>query len=70
MGALQTKGTMISVAETVAAGAFAPPQGPGPATSYKSLPAFCRIVATLHPVSDSHIGIEVWLPMSDWNGKL
>jgi feruloyl esterase len=63
------KGTVTS-ASTVAAVAFAPPQGRGPTASYMTLPAFCRITATLHPVPDSHIAIEVWLPMSGWNGKL
>jgi feruloyl esterase len=70
VGSLELRGAAISSAETIAAGAFAPPQGRGPATSYKNLPAFCRIVATLHPVPESHVGIEVWLPMGDWNGKL
>jgi feruloyl esterase len=31
---------------------------------------FCRIQAVSAPSSDSHIGIEVWLPAaSNWNGK-
>jgi len=31
---------------------------------------FCRIEAYSTPCSDSHIGIEVWLPLSaNWNGK-
>src|SRR5678809_1801675 len=31
---------------------------------------FCRVVAVLTPSSDSHINVEVWLPMADkWNGK-
>ena len=34
-----------------------------------SLPQFCRVAATLTPSSDSNIKIEVWLPMSGWNGK-
>ena len=34
-----------------------------------SLPAFCRIAATLKPSFDSDIKIEVWLPASGWNGK-
>ena len=34
------------------------------------LPAFCRVIATLTPTSDSNIGIEVWLPQAGWNGKL
>jgi feruloyl esterase len=33
------------------------------------LPAFCRVAATLKPTSDSDIKIEVWLPVSGWNGK-
>src|SRR5271170_6531348 len=33
------------------------------------LPPFCRIAATLRPTSDSDIKIEVWLPISGWNGK-
>jgi feruloyl esterase len=31
---------------------------------------FCRIEAYSAPTKDSHIGIEVWLPLAaDWNGK-
>jgi feruloyl esterase len=32
-------------------------------------PALCRIAATLQPVPESHIKIEVWLPVAHWNGK-
>src|ERR1700734_788843 len=32
-------------------------------------PAFCRVAANLKPTPDSDIGIEVWLPLSGWNGK-
>jgi feruloyl esterase len=42
---------------------------PGSRSDLSSLPAFCRIVAKLKPSSDSDIGIEVWLPVSGWNGK-
>ena len=31
---------------------------------------FCRVAATLKPSGDSDIKIEVWLPLSGWNGKL
>ncbi len=34
------------------------------------LPEFCRVVATASPAQGSHIGIEVWIPVSDWNGRL
>jgi feruloyl esterase len=58
----------ISVAQTVAAGEFAPPAGRGRG-NFGELPAFCRVAATLTPSSDSEIKMEVWLPISDWNGK-
>ncbi|HEX4098454.1 MAG TPA: tannase/feruloyl esterase family alpha/beta hydrolase, partial [Caulobacteraceae bacterium] len=66
----------ITAATLVAAGEFQPPASPfGPppgvaASGFKSLPAFCRIQATLTPSPDSDIKVEVWLPASGWNGKL
>ncbi len=61
----------INSAQTVAAGAFTPPAGPpagpGNAGQFKSLPEFCRVMATLTPSSDSDIKVEVWLPASGWN---
>jgi feruloyl esterase len=40
------------------------------AAKYAALPAFCQVIATLRPTSDSEIGIEVWLPeAAAWNGK-
>jgi feruloyl esterase len=41
----------------------------GAAQVYASLPAFCRVAATLTPSSDSDIKVEVWLPAAGWNGK-
>jgi len=72
--------TTIDSAATVAAGAFAPPgrrasnaekaTDPNrPGETFKDLPAFCRVTATLKPTSDSDIKVEVWLPSSGWNGK-
>jgi len=68
----------VTLATTVEAGAFPAPPGRGPNAGavYKTLPAFCRIAATLKPSSDSAIRIEVWMPVavpgqpSGWNGKL
>ena len=34
-----------------------------------ALPAHCRVAAVLMPSSDSHIEIEVWMPVENWNGK-
>ena len=55
-------------------GGLGHPEAPigGPAQQQddtSSLPAFCRVGATLHPTADSNIRIEVWLPMTAWNGK-
>ncbi len=33
-----------------------------------TVPAFCRVAATLHPTADSQIDMEVWLP-ENWNQK-
>src|ERR1700756_452222 len=64
----------ITLAQQVAAGEFAGPPAPFSGTDitplYKSLPAFCRVVAEAKPTSDSDIKIEVWLPAAGWNGKL
>ncbi len=35
----------------------------------QGLPPFCRVAATLMPSPDSSIRIEVWMPVSGWNGK-
>jgi feruloyl esterase len=62
----------ITTAELVAAGAFTPPtagRGGRGGNVYASLPAFCRVAATITPSHDSDIKIEVWLPASGWNGR-
>jgi feruloyl esterase len=63
----------VTAATEVAPGAFTPPGAqPGVASPrvFASLPSFCRVAATLTPSTDSDIKIEVWLPVSGWNGKL
>jgi feruloyl esterase len=54
--------TMITLAESVPAGPFAPPGSTAP---IPDLPAFCRVAAVVAPA----INFEVWLPASGWNGK-
>jgi hypothetical protein len=51
-----------------AAGPFKPnPNANGPAMT---VPAFCRVEATLKPTPESSIKIEVWMPTAEtWNGK-
>src|SRR5947207_3163522 len=60
LSTLKLPNTSFRLAVTVPAGGFTQP----------NLPAFCRVAATLTPSSDSDIKIEVWLPVSGWNGKL
>ena len=63
----------VTLAQTVAAGQFPPPAaraGRAGVNPFAALPPFCRVAATLTPSSDSDIKIEVWLPVSGWNGKL
>ena len=70
---LSLENSTITSSETVAAGQFSlPATGRGAAqqnAAFKQLPSFCRVAATLKPSSDSDIKIEVWLPVSNWNGK-
>jgi tannase/feruloyl esterase len=74
--------TTITSATLVPAGTFVPPPPSPPGSqnpkvhaqpavpdTYKSVPAFCRVSATLKPSKDSNIGVEVWLPVSAWNGR-
>ena len=69
---LKVSDATVTVVESVAAGQFTPPTPVGPAggAAFRNLPGFCRVAATLRPVEDSEIKIEVWLPASGWNGKL
>jgi tannase/feruloyl esterase len=62
----------ITSASVVPAGTFTPPGANATAApqSYRSLPAFCRVAATLTPTNDSDIKIEVWMPAENWNQKL
>jgi feruloyl esterase len=65
LAGLSLKQAKVTLAAEVAPGAFAPAQGnPAP---FKTLPAFCRVAATLTPTTDSDIKIEVWLPVINAN---
>jgi feruloyl esterase len=52
----------ITAAEGVPAGFFTA----GDSKSYANLPAFCRVTATLSPMHDSSIRVEMWLPQDGW----
>src|SRR4051812_28221105 len=65
----------VTGAALVDPGAFQPPAGFGPppgvvSQGFGTLPAFCRVQATLTPTRDSNIKVEIWLPAAGWNGKL
>jgi feruloyl esterase len=62
---LSIPNTTITAAEFVHAGAQRNARG----GQSSSLPAHCRVAAVLHPSSDSHIEMELWLPSENWNGK-
>jgi feruloyl esterase len=58
--------TTITMAQSVAAGAFTPPLRAGT----KPIPvAFCRVTGSIKPTSDSDIGFELWLPIAGWTGR-
>lgn len=64
-------GSRITLSADVAPRAFKPPTPANPAATqaFAALPAFCRVALTLAPTSDSDIKVELWLPLSGWNGK-
>ncbi|MDB5593818.1 MAG: prolyl oligopeptidase family protein [Hyphomicrobiales bacterium] len=64
--------TIVS-ASAVGAGRFVPPPAPyAPDLGERAakMPAFCRVEVVATPTPDSKIGIEIWLPLLDWNGRL
>jgi feruloyl esterase len=79
---LKLADTAMTMSEVVAAGGL-PATSPAivPAARarlFATLPAFCRVTATLTPSRDSEIKIEVWLPLpraegapggTAWNGR-
>ena len=67
--------TTVDGARMVPAGEFAPPAGGGGgggggAQAFARLPAFCRVMLSIAPTPTSDIKVEVWLPVSGWNGRL
>jgi hypothetical protein len=68
---LKLKDTTITMAESVAAGAFTPPNpfGPQGPQGKPVAAAFCRVTGSIKPTSDSDIKFEIWLPASGWTGR-
>jgi hypothetical protein len=64
--------TTITLAQSVAAGAFTPPVPSWASAFMRSTPvpvAFCRVGGHIRPTKDSDIKFEVWLPVSGWTGR-
>ncbi len=69
LSALKLPDTTITSAQSVAAGKFElPSPAPNPVV-FKEVPAFCRVTAEIKPAKDSDIKVEVWMPVTGWNGK-
>ena len=71
LAAASPANTVIASAATVSAGTFQPPVPDlfGPPPDYAGLPAFCRVTGSIRPTPESDIRFELWLPVTDWNGK-
>jgi hypothetical protein len=71
---LKLPSAKVTSAALIPAGRFSGPPaeftGQDLSAFYKTLPAFCRVLVQAMPTADSDIKIEVWMPVSGWNGKL
>jgi feruloyl esterase len=68
---LKIPSTTLTSAVDVPAGTFTPTYEKAPAKIYSAtVPAFCRVIGVIHPVPESTIGFEVWLPVPKaWNHR-
>ncbi len=72
---LSLPNTKIILAQMVPQGDFTVDNGPvrfpgePRIVVLKNLPGFCRVAAEISPAPDSDIRIEVWMPLTAWNGK-
>ena len=71
---LQLANAKITSARVISTGAFHMPRRDARGSveffnSFNTLRAFCRVEATATPSADSRINIEVWLPVTGWNGR-
>jgi hypothetical protein len=71
LASISLANTVITAAQTVAAGTFTPPAptrgGSGAANPFSTLPAFCRVQAAVKRAGDTDVKIEIWMPQR-WNG--
>lgn len=63
-------GGTVTAAQLIAAGDYTPPNpAPGEPSPLTGLPEFCRVTATIQTSAESDVGVEVWLPKANWNGR-
>jgi hypothetical protein len=67
LSALSLPHTTITSAVSAPEGAI-PSAGPGNA-ALVTAPAHCDVQAVARPTKDSEIRLQIWLPVSGWNGK-
>ncbi len=61
--ALDLPNAKVTAAQTIATGSYQPEDARSP---IEKLPPFCRVHVVVRP----QINVEIWLPLSNWNGKL
>jgi len=70
---LSIPNTSVVVAQTVSADAFRLSESSDAEIAqgkpFKDLPAFCRVLLVIAPAVGSKIPVELWMPVSGWNGK-
>jgi feruloyl esterase len=67
---LELPNAKVTGAAIVPAASFPLRAGVDDNASSLDLPAYCRVTVTIKPKTDSDIGVEVWLPVAEWNEKL
>ncbi|HZE07810.1 MAG TPA: tannase/feruloyl esterase family alpha/beta hydrolase [Gemmatimonadaceae bacterium] len=66
--------TKVASAAIIPPGAFHLPAGRRRPSveifsAYDRLPSFCRVQVVVAPSERSHIAVEIWLPLTGWNGR-
>jgi feruloyl esterase len=69
LSSVKLEHAVISSARAVSAGRFFQWRTAFIGLPFFNVPASCRIKVVSEPTSDSHINIEIWLPLNQWNGK-
>jgi feruloyl esterase len=69
LGATKLDGAKVTSAAVVPEKTAMPDAPLGPYT-VRVMPAFCRVKVTDTPSADSDIKTEVWLPLTDWSGRV